>query len=119
MPGPLAHTVVPATCPHLTGQVATKTTNIRVFVSGMPVLTATDLLPLGGLPITGCLFQVPAPPGTKPQPCVAAQLAPAGRVFINLTQPALLSTPANVCKSIEQIPQGAPIMVVQPRVIGT
>jgi hypothetical protein len=54
-----------------------------------------------------CLFQVPAPPGTKPQPCVIVETQPSRRVFIGVL-PAAVLTPTTLCKSVEQIPQGPP-----------
>ncbi|MGN6809843.1 MAG: hypothetical protein ACTHMP_03140 [Thermomicrobiales bacterium] len=112
MPGPLVHVLASGNCPH-GGKIALQTTNTRVFVNGMAVITATDLLS-----IAGCPFQIPVPPGTKPQPCVIARVVPAGRVFINGVQAALVNSPGGgVCQSIEQIPQGAPILVTQTRVV--
>jgi hypothetical protein len=97
-------------CPH-GGQVNTITTNTRVLVGGQPVATMSDTYP-----IAGCTFTVPGP---KPQPCVQVQwLVPATRVMVN-GQPAVLQTSTGLCKSGEQIPQGAPLVTVtQTRVLG-
>jgi uncharacterized Zn-binding protein involved in type VI secretion len=87
-------------------------TNTRVLVSGMPVATMGDLYL-----VAGCPFTVPP---RKPQPCVKVQwLVPTTRVLVN-GQPAILQTSTGLCQSVEQIPQGAPIVIAtQPRVIGT
>ena len=102
------------TCPHAgTGQ--TISTNTRVLVNGMPVATMVDQFV-----IAGCPFQIPVGAGTKPQPCVKVLWAvPATRVLVN-GQPPVLATSGGVCQSVEQIPQGPPIVTtVQPRVVAT
>jgi uncharacterized Zn-binding protein involved in type VI secretion len=114
MPGPLLHVGAVFTCPHAApGQVVSS--NARVLVSGMPVATMADTYP-----ITGCPFQVPVGAGTKPQPCVRVQwLVPAARVLVNGTPP-ILATSGGIALSVEQIPQGPPIVsTVQPRVVAT
>ncbi|HWQ18762.1 MAG TPA: hypothetical protein VN455_03220 [Methanotrichaceae archaeon] len=120
MPGFLMHLGAKATCPHVSGQVAVVASNPRVFVMGVfQVATLSDIQS-----IAGCLFQIPVPGGTKPQPCVLARFAPASRVLVN-GQPAVLAqvpagpSPPGVCQSVEQIPQGPPIInSVQTRVMG-
>lgn len=111
MPGPIVHVGATIICPHA-GQTNVITTNARVMVSGQPVATLADQFI-----IAGCAFTVPT---GKPQPCVQIQwLTPAARVFVN-GQPVILQSSTGLCKSAEQIPQGAPIVVMtQPRVIGT
>jgi hypothetical protein len=108
MPGSLFHVGAVATCPH-GGQIATISSNARVLVSGQPVVTLAD-----ACFVAGCAF---AP--VKPQPCVRVQwLVPATRVLVN-GQPVILQTSTGLCQSVEQIPQGPPIVVAtQPRVIG-
>jgi len=112
MPGPILHVGAVITCPHA-GQVTPVPTNSRVLVNGMPALVFTDTFP-----IAGCPFQVPAPPGTKPQPCIKVQwMVPAARVQV-MGQPVLVATSTGLCLSAEQIPQGPPMPSgVQPRVI--
>lgn len=111
MPGLLFHVGASAICPH-GGQVTVIPTNARVLVSGQPVATLGDTFL-----VAGCAFTVPGP---KPQPCVKVQwLVPATRVLINGV-PAILQTSSGLCQSVEQIPQGAPIVVMtQVRVVGT
>jgi hypothetical protein len=113
MPGPLFHVGATAICTHA-GPVTTVSTNFRVLVNGLPVATLADTFL-----VTGCVFTLPGPP-PKPQPCVKIQwLMPALRVLVN-GQPVILQTSTGLCQSAEQIPQGAPtVLVAQPRVIGT
>jgi hypothetical protein len=87
----------------------------RVFVNvAQPVYSMADLHT-----VIGCLFQVPAGPTTKPQPCVLVSLQPSARVKINGV-PAALLTPLTLCKSAEQIPQGPPNSAPnQKRVVAT
>jgi len=110
-----------ATCPHGTGKTAVIASNPKVMVLvTLQVATIIDLQS-----VVGCLFQVPAPTpsGTKPQPCVTVKFIPSTKVLI-LGQPAIVAqippfgTPAGVCQSIEQIPQGPPLIIsVQSKVI--
>jgi hypothetical protein len=110
MPGFLFHESGVATCPHQ-APISFTPSNQRVRVNGLRVATMADIYT-----ISGCPFQVPIPGGTKPQPCVMATLAPAGRVLINGV-PAVINVGTTICRSAEQIPQGpAVISVVQGRV---
>jgi len=113
MPGPVLHVGAVIQCSHL-GPVTPQSSNIRVQVSGMPVVTMADVFP-----VAGCPFQVPVGAGTKPQPCVRIQWSvPAARVQVQGT-PVLLQTSVGVGLSAEQIPQGPPVVsTVQPRVVG-
>lgn len=98
MPGPILHVGALITCPHQ-GAVASPPTNTRVFVGGSLALTAMDIVT-----VAGCIFTVPGP---KPQPCVIVKMIPSTKVLIN-GQPAAILTPATLCQSAEQIPQGPP-----------
>ncbi len=110
MPGFLYHVGATAICPH-GGQLSIISTNTRVLVSGQPVATLSDMYL-----VAGCAFTVP--PG-KPQPCVKVQwLVPAERVFVD-GQPVILQTSSGISQSVEQIPQGPPIVIAtQTRVSG-
>lgn len=112
MPGPIAHAGMTATCPH-GGSVQAIPATPRVLVSGQPAVTVAD-----SFPVAGCAFQVPVGAGTKPQPCVRIQwLVPAARVMV-MGQPVVLATSTGSALSVEQIPQGPPIVAaVQPRVV--
>jgi len=114
MPGFLLHVGATLLCPH-GGQVSVVPSGGRVLAGGQPVATTGDQFP-----IAGCPFQVPIGTGTKPQPCVKVQwLVPALRVKVG-GQPALLQTSSGICQSAEQIPQGAPsVVVTQVRARGT
>lgn len=111
MPGFLVQVGATLMCPHA-GQVNIITSNARVTAGGQPVATMSDQFIVAGCPFT-------LPPA-KPQPCVKVQwLVPAARVMIN-NQPAILQSSSGLCQSVEQIPQGAPIVVLtQLRVRGT
>ena len=101
MPGSLLHVGASAICPH-GGQVSIISSNARVLAGGQQVATFTDTYL-----VAGCAFTV----GTKPQPCIKIQwLVPAARVFVG-GQPVVLQTSSGLCQSVEQIPQGAPIVI--------
>lgn len=125
MPGFLMHVGAVMSCFHQAGQATITSTQPRVLVSGQPVATvAPPPAPLAG--VVGCPFQVPAPSGTKPQPCVTIKwLMPSTRFLVNGLPAALMPTPPpapgpGICQSAEQIPQGAPtVKLVQSRVIGS
>lgn len=108
MPGFVMHAEAVVTCFH---QAPAKLVPAaRVLVSMLPVATVP------ALPVAGCLFQIPIGTGTKPQPCVKIQWANISARVKVLGQPLLLQAPpgpgpgGGVCQSIEQIPQGAPIV---------
>jgi len=69
--------------------------------------------------VSGCPFQVPAPSGTKPQPCVTVMWqVGATQTKVNST-PVLLQSSVGLCYSAEQIPQGPPSVVnVQQKALG-
>ena len=98
-----------AMCPH-GGQVTTISANVRVFVSGMAVATATDQFV-----VAGCAFNVSG----APHPCVLLQwLVPAVRVKV-MGQPVILQTSSGLAKAADQAPQGPPVITTtQPRVQG-
>ena len=103
MPGPglLVHVGALVQCPHQAHISVTPSS--RVMVNGtQAVLTTKDIHS-----ISGCPFQVPAGPGTKPQPCVSVQLEPSARVTLN-GMPAVILTSTTMCKSAEGITQGPP-----------
>jgi hypothetical protein len=105
MPGFLLHVGAVMTCLHASGQIALTTTNVRVFVSGMPVATAIDIPA-----ILGCL---------SPQPCITARMIPTTRVLVS-GQPALTYLPGTgITLTAGLAPQGPPTAsVIQTRVTG-
>jgi hypothetical protein len=114
MPGPLLHVGAFLTCPHGSGQFFITTTNIRVFVSGMPVVTANDIPAILGCPV-------------NLKPCVTARMIPSARIKINgqhspnpIGIPAITYLPGSVvCQSADQSPQGPAIAgMIQTRVQG-
>ncbi len=98
MPGPLLHVSAITTCPHA-GTVQAPPSNTKVSVGGRLVLTLPDVIS-----VVGCPFTVPGP---KAQPCVLVKVEAATKVTVNF-QPAVILTPAAICQSAEQIPQGPP-----------
>jgi uncharacterized Zn-binding protein involved in type VI secretion len=114
MPGELVQVGATIQCPH-SGSASITPSNQRVKVGGASVAVLSD-----STSISGCSFQVPAGPSTKPQPCVTATwLMGATRVKIGGQAP-LLKDSSGLCQSAEQIPQGKPnIQTTQTRVKGT
>lgn len=110
MPGFLLHVGAGVQCFHAAPALA-QSTNIRVFVGGLPAVTVDDLWR-----VTGCPFYP-----VKPQPCLSIRWAPAARVLIN-GRPAVVQTTGpgqGVCLPAEQVPQGLPIVsALQTRVAG-
>lgn len=113
----LLHVPGVVSCTHQ-APAAAPPSQTRVLAGGQPLATASDQIA-----VTGCPFQVPVPGGTKPQPCVKILWSmPSTKVSLS-GQPALLApapgTGAGVCQSVEQIPQGPPVVKgVQARVGG-
>lgn len=119
MPGLLLHVNAVMQCTH-SAPATTVPAQPRVLVNGQPVATIANLIT-----VAGCPFQIPVGAGTKPQPCVTVKWAMiSARVLVNgqpaLLQPSPTGTGSGICQSVEQIPQGPPIIgMVQTRVIGT
>lgn len=119
MPGFLLHVNAALTCQHAAGQAKIAPTQTRVLVSAQPVATIAPGAPT--IAVMGCPFTLP---NGKPQPCVTVKWAmPSTRVTI-MGLPAMLVPPPGpgpgpgICQSVEQIPQGAPIVgAVQTRVL--
>ena len=100
-----------AACPHA-GQMLTLVPEPRVVTSGKTLVTS--VLPVA---IAGCSFTIPSGP---PHPCTfvsGVQLS--RRVFVN-GKPALLAPRPMLCQAADQVPQGAPLlMLVSTRVVGS
>jgi len=89
-----------AQCPH-GGPVQASAPSARVKLSQQPAVLIKDQSL-----VSGCSFVV----GTKPQPCVGVTwLVASQRVRIE-GQQVLLNTSSGLCRSADQIPQGAPII---------
>ncbi len=118
MPGFLMHVNAAMQCFH-GGPTTIVPSQPRVLVNGQPVANIA-----AQITVAGCLFQIPIPTGTKPQPCVTIKWAMPSTRFLVAGQPVALlpslGTGPGVCQSVEQIPQGAPLVTtVQPRVVGS
>lgn len=87
-------------CPH-GGTVNLTSSNGGVSADGAPLILASD-----SLTISGCPFQIPVGPGTKPSPCVRVQwLVTDTRCTVN-GQPSLSTASMGLCLSAKQVPQG-------------
>jgi hypothetical protein len=96
-------------CPH-GGQVTLISTDIRAKAQNGQIMQQADT----GI-VAGCPFMV----GPKPQPCVTVRwMVGSLRVRVN-GQAALLRNSVALCFSAEQIPQGAPqVLLTQMRAKG-
>jgi hypothetical protein len=118
MPGFFMHEKAVMTCPHL-GTITIPPGPVRVMASLNLVSPETTILT-----VAGCPFTVPTPGGPKPQPCVTVQWKNvSARVKVNGLKALLQATPPTspggaMCFSVEQIPQGPPVVqFVQTRVM--
>jgi hypothetical protein len=119
MPGLVLHSSAKVSCFH-SATATVVPAGPSVQVSGSPVTTTSTLQ------VAGCPFQVPIGTGTKPQPCITVSWSSVStKVRVN-GQALLLQTPpgsgpgAGICKTGEQIPQGAPqVQQMQTRVTAT
>ncbi|HEY8610110.1 MAG TPA: hypothetical protein VIL69_02325 [Roseomonas sp.] len=102
---PVLTTASTVQCPH-GGRATLTTANALAMDNGAPLLLLTDTHV-----IAGCPFQIPIGTGTKPQPCVILRWT-SGAVFTRVNGvPVLLQTSTGLCFSVEQIPQGPPLVV--------
>ena len=116
MPGLMLHVGATSQCTH-TAPATIGPGQTRVLASGLPVATVSSLIT-----VAGCPFQIPIGTGTKPQPCVKVQWTMVSARVQVMGQPVLLQpTPgpgSGICQSVEQIPQGQPVVtMLQTRVI--
>jgi hypothetical protein len=107
MPGPLFTAAAVATCPH-GGPVLTVSSNARVTVMAMPVVTIADMST-----VPGCPLKTLVPP--QP-PCMKVQWTPSARVKV-MGLPAAIAVPPGMCLG-SAAPGPAIIITVQPRVTG-
>lgn len=91
-------------CPH-GGMVQITSANTRAKVGGAFAALSTDQFM-----ISGCPFQIPAPSGTIPSPCMTVQWVVTDmRAKVNST-PTLSMSSAGLCLSAAQVPQG-PVVI--------
>jgi hypothetical protein len=104
--GKLLTTQTKMQCPH-GGQVQAVSSNTKVSAgSGAYVLRMSDTFT-----ISGCPFQIPAPSGTIPSPCVRVQWTLADtRVTVDQQQ-TLSEGSVGMCFSAQQAPQGKVVVV--------
>lgn len=95
-------------CPH-SGSVTIATANQSVTAESAFAALATDTFT-----IAGCPFQIPAPPGTVPSPCLTVQwLLTDMRVTVN-GNATLSSASVGFCLNAQQVPQG-PVVITNPQ----
>jgi hypothetical protein len=111
MPGSLLTTQSQMQCPH-GGKVQAISSNTKVSAGpGAYVLRPNDTFT-----IAGCPFQIPAPSGTMPSPCVRVQWVMANMSTKAVQQPTLSETSVGLCFSALQVPQGKVIVAsTQPK----
>ncbi len=101
MAGRLLTTQTQMQCPH-GGQVQAVSSNTRVSAgSGAFVLRRSDTFT-----ISGCPFQIPAPSGTIPSPCVRVEWLVADMCLKVDQQQTLSEGSVGICFSAQQAPQG-------------
>jgi hypothetical protein len=96
-------------CPH-GGSVQIISANARVKVDNVFAALATDQFL-----ISGCPFQIPAPSGTIPSPCITVQwILTDLRAKVNGT-PTLSQSSVGLCQNAMQVPQG-PVVIANTQV---
>jgi hypothetical protein len=91
-------------CPH-GGTVTAVSSNTVMAENGAQILVMTDTCT-----IAGCPFQIPAPSGTVPSPCIKVQWT-VGDTMVKINGvPTLSESSVGLCLSAQQIPQGTVIV---------
>jgi hypothetical protein len=110
MPGLILHVGATMQCTHA-APATIPPTQTRVLVSGQPAATVPAQIAVAGCPF---MIPVPPPPATKPQPCVLIKWLNVSTRVTVMGQPLLLQASpgpgAGICQSVEQIPQGPPVV---------
>jgi hypothetical protein len=91
-------------CPH-GGTVSIVSSNTRVKADSAAMALATDTFT-----ISGCPFQIPVGPGTKPSPCIQVQWVLTDLRSKVSQQQTLSIASVGLCLSAEQVPQG-PVVI--------
>lgn len=106
MAGKLLTTQSTMQCPHGGTVSATSTSQRATAGSGAHILTIADVFT-----ISGCPFQIPAPSGTVPSPCITVQWVVSDfRVKVNST-PTLSEGSVGLCIGATGAPQGTVTVV--------
>ena len=96
-------------CPH-GGSVKIISANARVKVDSAFAALATDQFV-----VSGCPFQIPAPSGTIPSPCLTVKWTVSDmRAKVNST-PTLSLSSVGLCQNAQQVPQG-PVVIANTQV---
>ena len=88
-------------CPH-GGKATIVPSAPRVLVAGQPLALLNDVTM-----VAGCAFAV----GPKPQPCVKILWLAGTTRVLAAGRPVLVQAATGLCQSVEQIPQGPPMIV--------
>lgn len=100
MAGNTLNTNATLMCPH-GGSVKIISANVRVKVDGAYAALANDQYV-----VTGCPFQIPAPSGTIPSPCLTVKwIMTDMRLKVGGT-PTLSRSSVGLCQNAQQAPQG-------------
>lgn len=105
MSGQTITTAATLMCPH-GGTVSIVSTNTSASTGAGALALATDTFT-----ISGCPFQIPAPSGTVPSPCVTVQWVVTDMRNTVNGIPTLSTSSVGLCLSGTMIPQG-PVSVV-------
>lgn len=105
MAGKLLTTQSQLRCPH-GGTVSAVSGGPVMAGAGARVLVQTD-----ACTVAGCPFQLPAPSGTVPSPCVRVQWIIANAAVRVNGIPTLSESSVGVCLSALQAPQGTVVVV--------
>lgn len=101
---PVLTTLGTVMCPH-GGTVNLSTSQSDAEAEGGKLVLVTD-----EHTISGCPFQVPAPSGTVPQPCVKCRWQVGATLTMVNDTPVVTQSSVGLCFSATEIPQGPAII---------
>lgn len=104
MPGTILTTNSKVNCLH-GGSAILTTSNAQLMVDGAPALLETDVHS-----VAGCAFQIPAPSGTKPSPCVKIEWSGGSTKMQVNGAGVLIQSSVGKCYSPEGAMQGVAII---------
>jgi hypothetical protein len=100
-------------CPH-GGTVSIVSSNTSASTNGGAMALATDTFT-----ISGCPFQIPAPSGTVPSPCVQVQWVVTDMRNTVNGVPTLSSSSVGLCLAATMVPQGTVSVVSADQQVST